>query len=46
LTRAQAEMLLNAKIIRFDASDMMPAKVGAGTFWEGMVDLVGGRAGR
>jgi alpha-glucoside transport system substrate-binding protein len=43
LSRAQAEMLLNAEVFRFDASDMMPAKVGAGTFWKGMVDLVGGK---
>ncbi len=42
LSRAQAEMLLKAEIFRFDASDMMPAKVGAGTFWTGMTDLVGG----
>ncbi len=27
---------------RFDASDMMPAEIGAGAFWEGMVDFVGG----
>ncbi len=43
LSRAQAEMLLNAKVFRFDASDMMPAKVGAGSFWKGMVDLVSGK---
>ncbi|NNF99148.1 MAG: carbohydrate ABC transporter substrate-binding protein [Desulfobacteraceae bacterium] len=43
LTRIQAEMLLNAEVFRFDASDMMPAKVGAGSFWRGMVDLVGGK---
>ncbi len=27
---------------RFDASDMMPGEIGAGAFWEGMVDFVGG----
>jgi alpha-glucoside transport system substrate-binding protein len=43
LSRIQAEMLLNAKVFRFDASDMMPAKVGAGSFWKGMVDLVSGK---
>jgi alpha-glucoside transport system substrate-binding protein len=43
LSRAQAQMLLNAQVFRFDASDMMPAKVGAGTFWSGMVDLVSGK---
>jgi alpha-glucoside transport system substrate-binding protein len=25
-------------VIRFDASDLMPGEVGAGTFWTGMVD--------
>lgn len=27
---------------RFDASDLMPSAVGAGTFWKGMIDLVNG----
>jgi alpha-glucoside transport system substrate-binding protein len=43
LSRAQAELLLNAKVFRFDASDLMPAEVGAGSFWAGMVDLVNGK---
>jgi alpha-glucoside transport system substrate-binding protein len=42
IERAQAELLLNAKVFRFDASDLMPASVGAGTFWTGMVDYVSG----
>ena len=42
LTRAQAEILSNADVIRFDGSDMMPGAVGTGTFWSGMVDYVGG----
>jgi alpha-glucoside transport system substrate-binding protein len=42
LSRSQAELLLNAKVFRFDASDLMPAEVGAGSFWAGMVDLVNG----
>ena len=42
LTRIQAELLLNAEVFRFDASDMMPASVGNGSFWKGMVDLVNG----
>jgi alpha-glucoside transport system substrate-binding protein len=42
LERAQAELLLNAKVFRFDASDLMPAEVGAGSFWTGMVDYVSG----
>ncbi|WP_265521665.1 ABC transporter substrate-binding protein [Oerskovia flava] len=29
-------------VIRFDASDLMPGEVGAGTFWTGMVDWVTG----
>ncbi|WP_435973363.1 ABC transporter substrate-binding protein [Streptomyces sp. Qhu_M48] len=27
---------------RFDGSDLMPASVGAGTFWKGLVDWIGG----
>ena len=42
MERAQAELLLNAKVFRFDASDLMPAEVGAGTFWTGMVDYISG----
>jgi alpha-glucoside transport system substrate-binding protein len=34
--------LLNAEIVRFDGSDLMPPEVGAGTFWSGMVDYVSG----
>ena len=37
------EILLNATTFRFDASDLMPSAVGAGTFWTGMVDYVGGK---
>jgi alpha-glucoside transport system substrate-binding protein len=40
--QAQAEILQNATTLRFDASDLMPAEVGAGTFWTGMVDWVSG----
>jgi alpha-glucoside transport system substrate-binding protein len=31
-------------VFRFDASDLMPAAVGAGTFWTGMVDWIGGKS--
>lgn len=31
-----------ATTFRFDASDLMPSSVGAGTFWKGMVDWVNG----
>ena len=30
-------------VVRFDGSDLMPAKVGAGTFWKGMVNWVTGQ---
>lgn len=42
ITRLQAEILLNADVIRFDGSDMMPGSVGTGAFWTGMVDYIGG----
>jgi alpha-glucoside transport system substrate-binding protein len=29
--------------VRFDASDLMPSTVGAGSFWKGMVDWVDGK---
>ena len=35
-----AEILAGADALRFDASDTMPAEVGAGTFWSGMVDWI------
>ncbi|MGY6499593.1 MAG: ABC transporter substrate-binding protein [Acidimicrobiales bacterium] len=37
-----AEFIVDADTFRFDASDMMPASVGSGTFWSGMVDYVSG----
>ncbi|MFZ3580544.1 ABC transporter substrate-binding protein [Loktanella sp. DJP18] len=40
--RALGEVLTSATTFRFDASDLMPGGVGAGTFWTGMVDYVGG----
>lgn len=40
--RRQTEILLNADTFRFDASDLMPGAVGAGSFWTGVVDLTGG----
>jgi alpha-glucoside transport system substrate-binding protein len=38
--RGIAEILQNATTFRFDASDLMPGAVGAGTFWTGMTDWV------
>jgi len=42
IIRKQAEVLSGAKVFRFDGSDLMPAAVGAGTFWSGVMDYVGG----
>ena len=42
LTRKAAEILVGAKSFRFDGSDLMPAAVGSGTFWSGILDYVGG----
>lgn len=28
----------------FDGSDLMPGKIGAGAFWTGMIDFVGGKS--
>ncbi len=33
LEQSLLEILANASVVRFDASDLMPADVGAGTFW-------------
>lgn len=35
-------ILLGATSFRFDGSDLMPGAIGAGAFWTGMVDYVGG----
>ena len=40
--KGQNEILLGATTFRFDGSDLMPGAIGAGTFWTGMVDYVGG----
>lgn len=42
LQRAMGEILLEATTFRFDGSDLMPGEIGAGAFWTGMVDYVGG----
>ncbi|MBY6152588.1 ABC transporter substrate-binding protein [Vannielia litorea] len=41
--RKMNDILLGATTFRFDASDLMPGAVGAGSFWTGMVDYVGGK---
>ena len=40
--RKVAELLANATSVRFDASDLMPAEVGAGSFWKAMTDWISG----
>ncbi len=35
-----AALVAGATTFGFDASDLMPADVGAGTFWSGMIDWV------
>ena len=42
VTAKAAGMLAEAETFRFDGSDLMPAAVGAGTFWTGVLDYVGG----
>ncbi|PSJ62260.1 ABC transporter substrate-binding protein [Pseudaminobacter soli (ex Li et al. 2025)] len=41
--KKQGEILATASTFRFDGSDLMPGKIGAGSFWTGMIDLVGGK---
>jgi alpha-glucoside transport system substrate-binding protein len=43
IQRQIAEIGANADVLRFDASDLMPGAVGAGSFWTGIVDWVGGQ---
>lgn len=40
--RRMAKLVQDASTLRFDGSDLMPGKVGAGTFWKGMTDYVSG----
>jgi len=42
LTRKAAKILSEASTFRFDGSDLMPAAVGAGSFWSGILDYVSG----
>ena len=41
--RKMNDILLSATTFGFDASDLMPGAVGAGSFWTGMVDYSGGK---
>jgi alpha-glucoside transport system substrate-binding protein len=40
--RKLGEMLVNAKALRFDASDLMPGAVGGGSFWREITSYVSG----
>ncbi|MEI4470844.1 ABC transporter substrate-binding protein [Frigidibacter sp. MR17.24] len=40
--KKMGEILTSADTFRFDGSDLMPGAIGAGAFWTGMVDFVGG----
>ena len=42
--KRQGEILTTATSFGFDGSDLMPGKIGAGAFWTGMVDFVGGKS--
>ena len=42
--KKEGEILVSATTFRFDGSDLMPGKIGAGAFWTGMVDFVGGKS--
>ena len=42
ITRSVAELAAAADVFRYDASDLMPAVVGAGTFWRGMTEWTSG----
>lgn len=42
LERDIATLVNEATAVRFDASDLMPGEVGAGSFWKGMVDYFSG----
>jgi alpha-glucoside transport system substrate-binding protein len=41
--KKQGSILVDSTTFRFDGSDLMPGKIGAGAFWTGMVDFVGGK---
>ncbi len=43
LTRNMAKAIVEAQVARFDGSDLMPAAVGAGAFWQGVLDYVSGQ---
>ena len=42
--KSMGNILLDSTTFRFDGSDIMPGPIGAGVFWTGMVDYVGGKS--
>jgi alpha-glucoside transport system substrate-binding protein len=44
ITQDIAALVAEADVFRFDASDLMPASVGAGSFWDQMVAWISGGA--
>ena len=42
ITRKAAKFLGEASVFRFDGSDLMPAAVGSGAFWTGILDYISG----
>ncbi|MDO5647549.1 ABC transporter substrate-binding protein [Paracoccus sp. (in: a-proteobacteria)] len=42
--KRMGQILLDSTVFRFDGSDLMPGAIGAGAFWTGMVDFVGGQS--
>lgn len=42
LEQSFLDILFNAEVVRFDASDLMPSAVGAGTFWTEATSAVNG----
>jgi alpha-glucoside transport system substrate-binding protein len=42
ITAKAADMVKNATTFRFDGSDLMPAAVGSGTFWTGVLNYING----
>lgn len=43
--KKEGQILLSGTTFRFDGSDLMPGAIGAGAFWTGMVNFVGGASG-
>ncbi|AZS43164.1 Multiple sugar-binding protein [Microbacterium oleivorans] len=43
LKEAMTTLQDDSTVLRFDASDLMPATVGQGSFWKGMVDWIDGK---